>query len=117
MRLEVRPPRKAEPVQHNFKAAIKSGSFSNMLNTQLPYDLPTPLLETEPKAVQVSVETKKTHPRVSITTRQLADRNNPKGPPTDKKIHRMWHSHTMEHPSAKQRNEALTSVCYIADES
>lgn len=59
MRLEVRPPRKAEPVQHNFKAAIKSGSFSNMLNTQLPYDLATPLLETEPKAVQVSVETKK----------------------------------------------------------
>lgn len=86
MRLETRPPRKAEPVQHNLKAAIKFGGFSNTLNTQLLYDLAIPLLGIQPKEVRVSVETQ-TFPRVSITAQQLADSNQPNCPSIDKRIH------------------------------
>ena len=74
------------------------GSPTKKLNTELPYDPASPLLNMYPREVKTYIHTK-TCKQMFIVTLFIIDKKwkQPKCPSSDKWIDKMWYIHMMEY--------------------
>ena len=78
--------------------------FLKKLKIELPYDPAIPLLDIYPEKAIIQKETCTTVFTVALFTIARTWKQ-PKCPPTDEWIKKMWHIYTMEYYSAIKRNE------------
>ena len=91
--------------------------FLKKLKIELPYDPAIPLLDIYPEKAIIQKETCTTVFTVALFTIARTWKQ-PKCPPTDEWIKKMWHIYTMEYYSAIKRNEIeLFVVRWMALES
>ena len=78
--------------------------FLKILKIELPYEPAIPLLDIYPEKTRIQTESCTTMFTAALFT-IARTRKQPKCPPTDEWIKKMWHIYTMEYYSAIKRNE------------
>ena len=107
-RLECQLPRKSEWAWKTVRR------FLSKLNLELPCDLANSFLGVYPKDWNTGVQAKTCTPMFIVALFTVAKRwEQPKYPPTDEQINKIWHILTMECYSAIKRWNSLHAIAWM----